>query len=516
MPRRKKKKNALQEFLAGAWRGSPLERAAFVVLVLTVVLAPYPWGGVLPADSLKIQLLAFLAATLAFLAPPPPRGLGAALVPAGLAAGILVVGLVQLLPLPDGLLRALSPRAREIWADAGRIVTASGGTAPTPRLTLAPRETAATVFLGAAYLAAFLAAARLLHTRARRRAFLVFVLGAGVAAVIHAVNTGDRLGRHHGPFVNPNHLSGYLSVALAVAFGLLWYVLRRGLVPLRRIPDKGAWIEALLPPLGGALLLFSALAAGIGLSQSRGGILSALLVLPFLVLLALLHRRGGEKAHAVVGVALALLTAALFAATSVGEAPLLRFLAMGQDDLGADGRVVIWKASLEVWRQFPLFGAGLGAFRDAFPLAQPRSFPGLVEQAHSEFLQLLVTGGLLGALLGGAALAGAVYVLTRAYFRQPHREESAVVLSGLAALLFLSVHGTVEFNLSLPAISVTLALALGTAWAASRWREDDEPHRHRHRRHAAEATAGVGASASPLPEEASIATQSSSNRTSTG
>jgi hypothetical protein len=39
MPRRKKK-NAFQEFLAAAWRGSPLERAAFVVLVLTVGLAP--------------------------------------------------------------------------------------------------------------------------------------------------------------------------------------------------------------------------------------------------------------------------------------------------------------------------------------------------------------------------------------------------------------------------------------------------------------------------------------------
>jgi hypothetical protein len=42
-----------------------------------------------------------------------------------------------------------------------------------------------------------------------------------------------------------------------------------------------------------------------------------------------------------------------------------------------------------------------------------------------------------------------------------------VALAGVGALLSLTLHGLVEFNLSVPIIPATLACALGVAWSAA-------------------------------------------------
>jgi hypothetical protein len=47
---------------------------------------------------------------------------------------------------------------------------------------------------------------------------------------------------------------------------------------------------------------------------------------------------------------------------------------------------------------------------------------------------------------------------------------SAVALAGFGALLSLTLHGLVDFNLSIPVIPAILACILGTAWAAGRHR----------------------------------------------
>ena len=90
----------------------------------------------------------------------------------------------------------------------------------------------------------------------------------------------------------------------------------------------------------------------------------------------------------------------------------------------------------------------------------------MIEHAHNDFLQILVTGGVVGAALGVALFGSLFVVFYRAWSRQIHREESALALAGLGALLSLTLHGLVEFNLSIPVIPATLSSVLGLAWAA--------------------------------------------------
>jgi O-antigen ligase len=166
---------------------------------------------------------------------------------------------------------------------------------------------------------------------------------------------------------------------------------------------------------------------------------------------------------------LIVLTGLVFVAFSAGEAPLLRFLASDAHDIGSDTRIAIWNASIRAWRLSPTLGSGLGTFREAFRRVQPRSIAGLVEQAHNDFLQMLVTGGWIGAALVTIGMATMLVLLVQVWLNQKHREESAFALAGIGALFSLILHGLVEFNMSIPAIPATLAVALGLAWAAGRY-----------------------------------------------
>jgi O-antigen ligase len=209
--------------------------------------------------------------------------------------------------------------------------------------------------------------------------------------------------------------------------------------------------------------------AGIGLTQSRGGILAALASTAILMVLAPVHRRvRGSKRRFLAAGSLALMLGLGFVAVVSGEAALLRFLGSDPRDLGSDERVKIWRASIEAWERSPLVGTGLGTFREAFRRVQPADVRGLVEHAHNDFLQILVTGGWIGATLAVLAYLAMVVLLVQAWTRQSHREESAVALAAIGALIALALHGLVEFNLSIPAIPVTLAVMTGVGWAAAR------------------------------------------------
>lgn len=445
--------------------------AGLLLLLGLAATAPFPLGGVQPGGAFRIQLMAFLAAGAATLS----RRKGSSLPrPAFLAAACLLAlglfGLFQLMPLPAGLVQTLSPASAEVYRGAAEVFTASGtGPAPAPRISIAPYETRAVALLAASLAAAFLAAVSLLVSRRRRRLFGGVLLASMACQAVWAVTTEQELGRVSGPFFNPDHFAGYLGIGLSLAFGFLLVALNGS--PRQRGPIHAAWIEKRIASAAGGVLLWAFFASALALTHSRGGMLAAAATTLFLAALAIgarVRRDGGlRSAHrATLGAGLAL--GILFVIAALGSRPLLRFLATDPRDLGEDTRVLLWTHSLEAWRNYPIFGSGLGTFREAFRVVQPRALTGLVENAHGDFLQLLVTGGAVGALLGVVGWVSLALHLLRGTMLRIRREEGAFALAGLGALVFIALHGLVEFNLSIPATSATLALVVGAAVAALR------------------------------------------------
>jgi len=424
----------------------------------------FPGGAVRPTGALLLGLLAFAAAAAAafsksrLAAPRPLR------VPLAAVIALAGFGIVQILPLPVEVLTRIAPANLKTYHEAGEILTLFSEGALGPRISIAPGETLERVLLFLSYAALFLAAAALLRSRPRRRVFAATLVGAAAIRILLAA--GPEFSGHPFPeaFDDPRAFAAYLLIVLSVAFGTLWAEVLMGPDRAPATADKAERFEKRFLPLTVRFLAWGLIAVGIAWTESRAGILVAAITTLILLALAVVHRRIGFRRRAAMAGALAVLAAALFVATAAG--PFRPFLEADARELGANWRVRFWRVALETWRESPLVGSGLGTFPEAFRRVQPREIVGPIEHVHSDFLQLLVTGGYVGTALGFLLFTTLLGALFMAWRRQRHREESALALAGIGSLVAVVLHGLLEFNFSVPVIPATLACVLGSAWAA--------------------------------------------------
>ena len=446
-----------------------IQGIAFVLLVTWLAVAPFPYGAVLPRDTLILEICAFTIAILALASRPTAHRFGFGAIPVVAIAAVAAIGIVQLVPMSLDPLRAISPNSAKAYADANEILRLFGRPPATPRISIAPTDTIATILQALAYCALLMASMILVTTRFRRRVLTAALLASMVVHLVVAalINPSDRL---HGTFINPDHMAGYLEIGLAFAFGLVWTEVLTNSERVKGMHDRGERFERRFIPLAWRILVWVVIGAGIVLTRSRGGLLASALTTAILLLMALFRLQAGsmERQQRIRALgALVFSLGLMLVIFTTGQAAILRFLASDPRDIGTDTRVEIWRGSLRAFHLFPNSGSGLGTFREAFRRVQTTEIVGLVEQAHNDFLQLLVTAGWAGGALGAIAFGSMLILLLGGWTRQQHREESAFILAGFGALLCLTLHGLVEFNMSIPAIPATLAAMIGSAWSAT-------------------------------------------------
>jgi O-antigen ligase len=436
------------------------------LLALVLLWAPLAFGGVTPWAGALLAGLAFGALALAAVAMDGPRPLRPAALPAAALAAIALLGLLQAAALPAGLVAALSPRHAVLARQAVEL----GGvdTAIPARLTLAAAATQRAALGWAAAAAALLAAAVAGQRREHRRWLGAAVLAGGLFQVffgahdwfarsrtLWGVDLHASAVRLRGTFVNPNHLAAYLEMALPVAFAWSWWAARRA----RDEPRAERRVLLIAPPA----MLWLTLFAGLSFTGSRGGLLAAIAAVSVQGALAAGSRR--RLWMAPLGAAAAL--AGLGAVAAIGwREGLGRLLATSAADGSWGARLVEYGAALELWRRFPLTGSGLGTFRDAFPLVQPIELRGTWWHPHGDFLEVLVTAGLVGAALLAAGVWGLARRLAAVLREGSRSEDRAAALAASGILVSLAVHECLDFSLSLPGNAVTLAVLLGAATAA--------------------------------------------------
>ena len=454
----------------------PLEAAGFVLLTGFAALAPLVHavtesarlaigGGAPPAqEGYLLAFCAFTIAAIIFLSGFRSHTVRLAAVPLAATALLAFLGVVQLLPVPETVLARIAPVNLRIYHETAQILDVFGRRdSPAVRISIAPEETVYVVLLLLSSAALFLAAAQILTNRPRRRFFASVLCASALAHVLLGIaRSGSLEERLRGAFANPNHFGAYLGIVLAIAFAALWTEMLRD--SDAGSSDPGVGMEKRLLRLGARFVVWAGILAGILLTRSRGAILAAAVTTVVLFVLGTRHRRARSRRPALAAAGAAGILVVLIVAAA---GFFLRFGDTDPRDLGSDTRVRLWETSLQAWRQFPVVGSGLGAFPEAFRRVQPRELNFLVEHAHSDPLQLLVTGGSIGAALGALLFVSLFVLLLRAWRRQKHREESAFAFAGIGALLSVTLHGLVEFNFSIPVIPATLACVLGAAWAAA-------------------------------------------------
>ena len=386
--------------------------------------------------------------------------------------GLVLLGLVQLLPLGAG--------------GAENIGAAGLSVEPARALSFDPYATRLVLIQLSALLVYFAAALAFIDSPRRLRLVVRTVIIFGFVLALfglmqHFLNPyviywvrEPKQAQPFGPYINRHHFAGYMELALAMPLGLLF----SGAIDRDRIP----------------LYAFAALLCSIALvmTNSRGGVIAMVAEILFLVVIAAgvgrreagegtqdLKARVGAAAKRVAFAFALLATLFVFALYSGGEESLTRLFGTLNADDPTTGRAHFWKGAVEMIKEHPLLGTGLGAFSAAYPRHDTASGAYRLEQAHNDYLQILTDGGVVGALLALAFVA----VLFRQGFRRLQSRDKfrrGVALGALTGCAGALVHSAFDFTLHTTANGLLFLLLAALATMNGRV-EEAAPPRRRHR-----------------------------------
>ena len=136
-------------------------------------------------------------------------------------------------------------------------------------------------------------------------------------------------------------------------------------------------------------------------------------------------------------------------------------------NLRADLAPILWKTISD---QFP-YGSGFGSFEDLYRTVEPVSLLSnrYLNQAHNDWAQFLIEGGLPAILLLTAVL---VWLVQRAIqvFRAPPGRSRDLALLVLTVLIVLGLASIVDYPLRTPAMAVFAITLVATveSWAQRR------------------------------------------------
>jgi putative inorganic carbon (HCO3(-)) transporter len=448
--------------------------ASLAALVLWV---PLPFGSVVPWSHTVLQITACLLLALAVISTTRASDLRPAALPAACIAAVALLGVLQASTFPATIVRTISPEHVRLQVLSQDALARAGFVHGIPStLSLAPSASRAAALTFAAVAACLLAAAAV-RERHQRRVLAIALLSSAVFQVLFGAASlaarrgtiwgqavaGDAM-RLRGSFVNANHLALYLELALPVAFAWGWWALHRA--------RERNTLERRIAVVAAPTLVWFTLFVGLAFTGSRAGLIAAAAgTLAQGMLLAAARRRwrGG-----IAGVFLLLVGVGAVAAIGL-QRGLGRWLATSQHELAWTDRLRVYAGSWELWHRFPWTGTGLASFRDAFSLIAPKELTGLTYwHAHNDYLEVLVTVGVVGAALLAVAVGTSLVRLARGLRDGSRTENRAAALAALGALVAVAVHSLFDFGLSMPANAATLAIVVGAALAARRGREVEE------------------------------------------
>jgi len=269
------------------------------------------------------------------------------------------------------------------------------------------------------------------NIREEKKFILPLILAANIVALIGIWNYF----RHSFPYAvstlpNHNFLAGYLVISISLALALFLF-------------NKGA-LGKKLPFL---LLCILPLICLI-LAKSRGGLLS-LMAAFFVLMLAALNR----KKRWILAILSLLIVLLLFTPNPM----MKRLIHIGEEDPHAYERFLVWKATLDIIKDYPLFGTGLGTFRDYYPQYKSQIGFRTARFAHNEYLHFTAELGLIGIILGLWLLS----LLFKSGLKVMRREASGISLGILASMAGILVHSLVDFNLHTIPVTTTFFYLLG-------------------------------------------------------
>ncbi|MBM9519359.1 O-antigen ligase family protein [Desulforhopalus vacuolatus] len=365
---------------------------------------------------------------------------------------ILLFMLMQMIPLPPGIIKALSPA---VWhAYSPLFQTGYEGWIP---LSINRAKTLEEFFRYACYTLFYITTIQQMRSGNRIKPTLLLIIyfatGIAVLAILQQFTSHGNIywfrhspgGHPGGPWVNINQYAAFIEAICPFALALFLLYRPRGnsdtfrqkLVTFFSSPRTNRYIL-----LGTCfIILFSSVLV----TLCRGGILTLTLSLILFTLLSGHLRKGvSRRKEILVIVALATLVFGWF-----GWDQVLNELGKTINTKGQiyDSRFSIWQDTFQIIKDYPWFGAGFGSYMDLNPSYRSVVTPNMVDHAHNEYLELLTDGGILTFLFAAWFV---LTVLTGGWKWLKRRHDTFARLLGIGAITAICamlMHCIVDFNL---------------------------------------------------------------------
>jgi O-antigen ligase len=258
-----------------------------------------------------------------------------------------------------------------------------------------------------------------------------------------------------GSFVNRHNFAAFIEMTLALPLGMML----TGAVTR----DKKLLYVTGIVLMGSSLLL----------SGSRGGLI-AMLAAVCLLLVLTTETRGYRSIALKAALSILMAAAVIVGAVFVGgETSFTRFAETANSQDITTDRSHIWAITSHVIVGNQPFGAGLGAFGQAYTPFDDLSGLERVEQAHNDYLQVLADAGVVGLAVGIFFLC-LLFRESRRSIAVSNTLRRGVAVGAACGIFAVLVHSLFDFVLHTTAVSVLFLTLIALLVAAGREYRDDD------------------------------------------
>ena len=376
----------------------------------------------------------------------------------------------HLVPLPPSWVSMLSPEAARMHIATTTIGLPVGN----ETLSLDPFASRTSLLKSLAYGCVFFLVLALVDSRAKLAALahvlVYWAMVISVAAVLmHLAGVRasffgtlvDHGSKASGPFVNRNHVAGYLEMTLALGIGLLI----AGLSDRRAVSWKRALAHVLDWVLSSKMVLRLALCilvVALTTTHSRMGNAAFFVSLLVAGVIGIALSRHATRNTVILLVSLMIIDVAIVGTWFGVERLAQRIRETTVKDVEQREEAAV--NTVAIIRDYPALGAGPGSFYAVFPRYRPEGFDAFYDHAHNDYAEIAAESGVLGLGIIGTFVIVSFAAAIRAQWlrRDPlMRGMSFASIMGVTAIL---IHSWVDFNLQIPANACYFMVLLALGW----------------------------------------------------
>ncbi len=238
---------------------------------------------------------------------------------------------------------------------------------------------------------------------------------------------------------NPDHLAGFMEMALPLLLGLLLLGYTRGQTVL-------------------FLYITCMVLSALILSLSRGAWLATAAGLIFMAV-GLLFDRHFHRKRLIIGITGTTILALFIILSTTPVVERIIETTAKDTESNLYSRILGWQGTIDMIGEHPLTGTGPGTYRYAFTKYQPPGLAAHRTMAHNDYLHFIAE---IGIVLAAAIVISLIAVFAKGLnkLKNPSRLVRGTTLGALAGVTAMIFHSFFDFNLHIPGNTVLFTALL--------------------------------------------------------